>query len=234
MTSFVKQFLVDEHGKIVLSIKVTNDTLMIEGIPENWRTEAGHPATGMAAPIPQVVEAAGSAFEEKKRAQSTKSWMTRRPVPGTELQRVDTDGERSLWQAAVPTVGPDTAPVWGGSEAFVPPIDVIDSPDKCQVFVELPGMRRDADLTLDRVGRELWIRGNKPLAGRPENPASAAVHAGRRGGPFAVRVILPPGVPEYDEDDEDLAMSAILDSGLLTVTVPKSAARRARVAIDIV
>jgi HSP20 family protein len=108
----------------------------------------------------------------------------------------------------------------GGVRAWMPLADVSETPEAYLVEVELPGVKRD-DVTIDLVGRELAISGEL----KEKERQGWFRHRTRRTGQFAYRVTLP-----HDVNADGI--EATLESGVLTVRVPKSdAAKPRRIAI---
>lgn len=102
----------------------------------------------------------------------------------------------------------------------VPLADVEESDDAYIVDVELPGVRRD-DVTIEIADGQLSITGER----RERQRVGLLRRSTRTAGRFRLQVGLP---LDIDAD----AVSASLDHGMLTVTVPKAAhARRRRIPV---
>jgi HSP20 family protein len=100
---------------------------------------------------------------------------------------------------------------------WVPLADVSETDDAYQVRVEVPGIPKD-QIDVQLEDRELIISGQTPE--QPEN-GSRHHRNSRRVGRFEYRTYLP-GDIRADQ------VSAELNDGVLTVTVPKSEAARPR------
>lgn len=101
---------------------------------------------------------------------------------------------------------------------WVPLADVSETDDAYQVHAEVPGIPKD-QIDVQIQDRELIISGQTPEQ-RPEN-GSHQHRNSRRVGRFEYRTYLP-GDIKADQ------VSAELNDGVLTVTVPKSEAARPR------
>ena len=102
----------------------------------------------------------------------------------------------------------------------VPLADVEESDDAYLIDIELPGVRRD-DVTLEISGGRLSVTAER----RERHRVGLLRRSTRTTGRFRLQVALP---LEVDAD----AVTAHLDHGVLTVTVPKAArARRRRIPI---
>ena len=100
---------------------------------------------------------------------------------------------------------------------WVPLADVAETDDSYQVHVEVPGIPKD-QIDVQIQDRELIISGRTPE--QPEN-GSRQHRNSRRVGRFEYRTYLP-GDIKVDQ------VSAELNDGVLTVTVPKSETARPR------
>ncbi len=98
----------------------------------------------------------------------------------------------------------------------VPLADIEESDDAYLVEIELPGVRRD-DVTIEMSGGRLSVTGQR----RERRRVGLLRRSTRTTGRFRLQVALP---LEVDAD----AVTAHLDHGMLTVTVPKAAAARRR------
>lgn len=96
-------------------------------------------------------------------------------------------------------------------EAWTPLADVSETEDSYIVEAEVPGMRKD-DIDIQMSGSELVIAGEIRQEERGDKRAHRRT---RRYGRFEYRTALP-----GDMDAEQV--SASLDNGVLTITVPKS------------
>lgn len=102
----------------------------------------------------------------------------------------------------------------------VPLADVEDSDDAYIVDIELPGVRRD-DISIEVSNGQLSVTGER----RERQRVGLLRRSTRTTGRFRLQIALP---QEIDAD----AVTAGLDHGMLTVTVPKTArARRRRIPI---
>lgn len=104
----------------------------------------------------------------------------------------------------------------GGGRVNEPAADVVETRETFVIEVELPGVRLE-DVELDILGRRITLRGVTRL----EKDADGSVHhmVERSHGPFGRAFMLPRGI-----DPE--GVSARLEAGVLTVTVPKKSACR--------
>ena len=100
---------------------------------------------------------------------------------------------------------------------WVPLADVSETDDAYQVHVEVPGIPKD-QIDVQIEDRELIISGQTP---EQEENGSRQHRNSRRAGRFEYRTYLP-GDIKADQ------VSAELNDGVLTVTVPKSEAARPR------
>lgn len=92
-----------------------------------------------------------------------------------------------------------------------PAADILETPDKFQIIVELPGIDvGDVDITVEND--VLTLRGEREFA-EPQNQQTYR-RIERLYGPFARRIALP---PKCDTTKIDASMR----SGLLTIEVPK-------------
>lgn len=104
------------------------------------------------------------------------------------------------------------------SEGFTPALELRETDAQFELAIDLPGVAPDAvDISVD--GRELSVTGSR---GRPELNEGDKVHVHERGfGRFVRKFTLP------DEVDAE-AISASLDHGVLTLTIPKTPASQPR------
>jgi HSP20 family protein len=106
---------------------------------------------------------------------------------------------------------------WGqGGDGFTPLADLEESDDAYCVEVELPGVDKD-DVSVDLAGRRLIVVGERKERERVGILRSRTRSTGR----FHYEVTLP------GEADEE-GVEANLDSGVLTVRLPKAARERRR------
>ncbi len=108
-----------------------------------------------------------------------------------------------------------------GQRFFVPSLDVVERPDAYLISAELPGVDPSmVDISFEN--NTLTLRGTKqPSLRREENEELRVYTAERRSGEFERAVRL----PEYVEGDK---IEATYAHGVLTITVPKTAAARPR------
>lgn len=101
----------------------------------------------------------------------------------------------------------------GNPIAFVPSLDLVESPDEYIFFLALPGMvEEDIDITLQ--GRLLILRGERDVL---YDPRQVTVHQSQwKYGFFERRIELPQAV----SSDQ---IQASYEAGVLSVRVPKSA-----------
>jgi len=101
-----------------------------------------------------------------------------------------------------------TAPAWQ------PLVDIYEDAERYQLLVDLPGMKQD-DVSISIEKNQLGIRGER------RDPEGTATHRERPRGVFERLFTLPPLV-----DCE--RVTAAMDAGVLTVTLPKKAEAKAR------
>lgn len=95
--------------------------------------------------------------------------------------------------------------------AWSPAADILETPDKFQIIVELPGIDvANVDITVEND--VLTLRGERRFAEPQQKETYRRVE--RLYGPFARRIALP---PKCDSTKIDASMRA----GLLTIEVPK-------------
>ena len=110
---------------------------------------------------------------------------------------------------------------WNGQRAFVPSLDVVERADAYLISAELPGVDASA-VEISFENNTLTIRGTKAPSLQPrENEEVRVYTAERLSGSFERAVRL----PEYVEGDK---IEATYSHGVLTITVPKAQAARAR------
>jgi len=117
----------------------------------------------------------------------------------------------------------DWAPSFGWGTSF-PSVDVYQDKDNVIVTAEVPGLgREDVDLTI--TGNTLTVKGEKKHAS--EEKEDNYQHVERASGSFQ-RVI------ELPVEAEAAKATATLEHGVLTLTLPKSAAVKPKqIAIDV-
>jgi len=107
---------------------------------------------------------------------------------------------------------------WNVSESFVPAVDLVDTPEHILVKVELPGV--DAkDVNVSVQENVLTITGEKKFD--KEEKGKSWFRRETSYGKFSRSLTLPTAV-----DAE--RVEAVSESGILTVTLPKSAAAKSR------
>lgn len=112
--------------------------------------------------------------------------------------------------------------VQGGSERE-PLADVVETREAFVLVIELPGIVLE-EISLDVTGREIAIF----VAPRQLRDADGSVYhiMERAHGALGRRFLLPQGV-------DSAAVTAVLDAGLLTVTVPKRRGGRTSLQIEV-
>ena len=105
---------------------------------------------------------------------------------------------------------------------WVPPADLSETDDAYVVKAELPGVNKD-QVNIQLQDREIVISGEipEPETGNGKGDGTRRHHGTRRTGRFELRTYLPGDV------NAD-AVAAQLSDGILTVTIPKSAAAKPR------
>jgi HSP20 family protein len=110
---------------------------------------------------------------------------------------------------------------WNGKRFFVPSLDVVERADAYLISAELPGVD-PANVEISFEANTLTLRGTKqPSLKAQENEELRVYTAERLSGSFERAVRL----PEYVEGDK---IEATYAHGVLTITVPKAVAARAR------
>ena len=110
---------------------------------------------------------------------------------------------------------------WNGKRFFVPSLDVVERADAYLISAELPGVD-PANVEISFEANTLTLRGTKqPSLKAQENEELRVYTAERVSGSFERAVRL----PEYVEGDK---IEATYAHGVLTITVPKAVAARAR------
>ena len=108
-----------------------------------------------------------------------------------------------------------------GKRFFVPTLDVVERADAYLISAELPGVD-PAGVEISFENNTLTLRGTKqPSLKAQENEELRVYTAERLSGEFQRAVRL----PEYVEGDK---IEATYAQGVLTITVPKAVAARAR------
>lgn len=106
-------------------------------------------------------------------------------------------------------------PIW--SEAgFVPAADLEETDKEFVVEVELPGVKRE-DIDIELAGRRLTVIGER----KEKERTGVLRRRTRTVGRFHFEVVFP---AEVSEDN----VEAVYADGVLTITVPKAEAERAR------
>ncbi len=98
------------------------------------------------------------------------------------------------------------------SQRFMPKLDMIESEEKFEVKLDLPGMKAD-QVHVDLKGTELWISGQKAEEREEEGKTYHRIE--RRHGEFQRVLPLPANV-----DEEKI--EATFKDGVLTIVVPKT------------
>jgi len=108
-----------------------------------------------------------------------------------------------------------------GTKFFVPSLDVVERADAYMVSAELPGVDPEA-VEISFENNTLTLRGTKQPSLKPQENEELRVYTAERlSGEFERAVRL----PEYVEGDK---IEASYTHGVLTITVPKAEAARAR------
>jgi len=145
------------------------------------------------------------------------------PIRRSRDAEVDRDHERLRRSLAVELDRwPDFADdLISSLRDVVPLADLEESDDRYLLEVELPGVRRD-DITIEVVDRRVVVTGER----RERRRLGLLRHRTRTTGRFRLDVTL-----QLALDQE--AVTATLDHGLLTLTVPKAErARRRRIPVS--
>ena len=112
-----------------------------------------------------------------------------------------------LWETGVGT---------DGADRWVPLADIEETDDAYLIELELPGVKKD-DVDIEINGRELTVTGEI----KEKERDGILRRRTRKVGEFTYSVTLP---MEIDDDN----VSATLDSGVLTIRVPKSQKGKSR------
>jgi HSP20 family protein len=112
-----------------------------------------------------------------------------------------------LWETGVAT---------NGADRWVPLADIEETDDAYTIEMELPGVKQD-DVDIEINGRELTVSGEV----KEKERTGILRRRTRKVGEFTYSVTLP---GEIGDDD----VTARLDSGVLTVRVPKSQKGKSR------
>ena len=95
--------------------------------------------------------------------------------------------------------------------AWSPAADILETPEKFQIVVELPGIQTsDVDITVEND--VLTLKGERRFAETAEQETYRRVE--RQYGPFGRRIALPPKC-------DSTRINATMTNGLLTIDVPK-------------
>ena len=111
----------------------------------------------------------------------------------------------------------DSAPV-SRAAAFVPPIDISDSPDALRFTVEVPGLD-ESEFEVTVEADLLTIKGEKQVS--KVDDSERIVRSESSGGAFTRSFRLP-----FEADPD--SVSGALRNGVLTVTIPKPESPRTR------
>jgi len=108
-----------------------------------------------------------------------------------------------------------------GNRSFVPSLDVVERAEGYLITAEVPGVD-PASIEISFENNTLTLRGAKAPSLKPQENEELRVYTAERvSGTFERAVRL----PEYVEGDR---IEATYEHGVLTITVPKAAAARAR------
>jgi HSP20 family protein len=132
---------------------------------------------------------------------------TERWEPLSELEQVTERMRRMLEQSFG---GFGVAPLITDVAGWSPPVDIEETDDAYVIEAEVPGVK-EKDVNVELVGNELSITGDI----KEQERKGTVRRQTRRRGRFEYRVRLPDQV-------DDQKIDANLDSGVLTVRVPKS------------
>jgi HSP20 family protein len=112
-------------------------------------------------------------------------------------------------------------PTWTGERAWAPALDVVEKKDAYEVHAELPGVDR-SQIEVKFEKNVLTIRGTKNSKATVGETADVRVYAAERvSGSFERSIRL----PEFVDGEQ---ITATLENGLLTVSVPKAKKAHAR------
>lgn len=136
------------------------------------------------------------------------------PAPAS-LSSLRNETNRLLESAFLPTGWPGAFTRM--AQPFAPPLDVLETAESYLVQLDVPGCDPES-LEVQLEGRSLTIRGQRPHL---QVAGGEALHAERTHGNFCRTLNLPAGV-------EPDGVTAEQSQGVLTVTVPKAEAARAR------
>jgi HSP20 family protein len=130
--------------------------------------------------------------------------------PGAEMNTIQTEMNRlfnSLFDNPVRT------PVGGATGRWVPPMDLVETPDHYVLRADLPGLS-EKDVSVELESNVLTISGERKAAHTDEKDGYRRIE--RSYGSFSRSLTLPEGVhPE--------AVEARFDRGVLEVKIPKPA-----------
>lgn len=128
------------------------------------------------------------------------STLTRRWDPLQDLFQVGNEVSRLLGTAESALKG-----------AWSPAADILETPEKFQIIVELPGIStEDVDITVEND--VLTLKGERRFNEAANQEAYRRVE--RHYGPFGRRIALPPKC-------DSTRINATMTNGLLTIDVPK-------------
>jgi HSP20 family protein len=99
-----------------------------------------------------------------------------------------------------------------GDAGWTPPVDLYETVDRYMLTAELPGLTRE-DIEIRFLDGQLQLQGQRPS---PRVPCEQYHRVERGHGPFLRRFALPAAI-----DAERI--SAALEDGVLTITIPKAA-----------
>jgi HSP20 family protein len=137
-----------------------------------------------------------------------------------EVDRVLGDFVHGYWHVPFRRSVIDVEPIWRGDIGFaaVPAVDVVDKDDSYKMTIELPGVD-EKEVEIEFSDGTLSVEGTK--AEPPEDADERHFLSERRYGSFHRTFRVPDGV-DFDK------IEATLKSGVLSVTLPKTAEARRR------
>jgi HSP20 family protein len=137
-------------------------------------------------------------LSERRRTNAPEHWQ-----PLNDLDQFNDRMRRILEQTFGTLASTDT-------DSWMPLVDIEEQDDAYVVEADLPGVM-STDVKIEQVGNELMISGEF----KEREPKGVTRRKTRRTGAFSYRVALPERI-----DSEKI--DARLDSGVLTIRVPKS------------